>query len=206
MDSVTTTEDVPYLEFLRRRTFSELIRTYKMTTGAGSFLGTWLPLPFGFTVRPYQLGRDARLFTRLYNSCFSEVSDFRPLNVSQMQLIESEHNFSPELLPLLYEKDGKAIGFARGVASRTHECWIEAIGVLPKWRRQGLGRFLLLSLMHLLSIRKPTSKLVLRVQADNRGARELYRSVGFIECECEIRMRSYVSCGPVAVLVCHDER
>ncbi len=61
------------------------------------------------------------------------------------------------------------------------EAHIMTLAVQPEWRRQGLGRWLLLSMLEEARAHAaPALTLVtLEVRPSNRAARELYRSLGF---------------------------
>jgi len=71
----------------------------------------------------------------------------------------------------------RVVGFA-GVWLMVDEAHITTFGVHPEWRRQGIGRQLLLNLVDLggaLHARRMT----LEVRASNDAAQTLYRSFGF---------------------------
>lgn len=71
----------------------------------------------------------------------------------------------------------RVVGFA-GVWLMVDEAHITTFGVHPEWRRQGIGRQLLLNLVDLgetLSARRMT----LEVRVSNEPAQALYRSFGF---------------------------
>ena len=69
------------------------------------------------------------------------------------------------------------VGFA-GVWLMVDEAHITTFGVHPDWRRQGIGRQLLLNLAE-LSITIGARRMTLEVRASNLGAQALYRSFGF---------------------------
>ena len=69
------------------------------------------------------------------------------------------------------------VGFA-GVWLMVDEAHITTFGVHPDWRRQGVGRQLLLNLAE-LSIAIGARRMTLEVRASNEGAKALYQSFGF---------------------------
>ena len=71
----------------------------------------------------------------------------------------------------------RVVGFA-GVWLMVDEAHITTFGVHPDWRRQGVGRQLLLNLAE-LSIAIGARRMTLEVRASNEVAQALYRSFGF---------------------------
>ena len=55
---------------------------------------------------------------------------------------------------------------------------IQTIGLLPEWRRRGIGRELLLQLSA-EAVRRGATESLLEVRADNVGAQALYRELGY---------------------------
>lgn len=72
--------------------------------------------------------------------------------------------------------DGKMIGF---IAGDPHPArgfsWIATVGVLPEWRRQGIGRALITA----CEARITTPRIRLTVRRDNHTAIRLYESMGY---------------------------
>jgi ribosomal-protein-alanine N-acetyltransferase len=71
----------------------------------------------------------------------------------------------------------RVVGFA-GVWLMVDEAHITTFGVHPDWRRQGVGRQLLINLAE-LSIAIGARRMTLEVRASNESAQALYRSFGF---------------------------
>jgi ribosomal-protein-alanine N-acetyltransferase len=71
------------------------------------------------------------------------------------------------------------VGFA-GVWAMVDDAHITTFGVHPDWRRQAIGRQLLLNLAE-LSIAIGAKRMTLEVRASNTAAQALYRSFGFDE-------------------------
>jgi ribosomal-protein-alanine N-acetyltransferase len=72
----------------------------------------------------------------------------------------------------------KVIGFA-GVWLMVDEAHITTFGVHPDWRRQGVGRRLLLRLVD-LSIELRAARMTLEVRVSNTAAQALYHRFGFV--------------------------
>jgi [ribosomal protein S18]-alanine N-acetyltransferase len=71
----------------------------------------------------------------------------------------------------------RVVGFA-GIWLMVDEAHVTTFGVHPDWRRQGIGRHLLLNLAE-LSVAIGARRMTLEVRASNLGAQALYRSFGF---------------------------
>jgi len=69
------------------------------------------------------------------------------------------------------------VGFG-GVWLMVDEAHVTTIGVHPAWRRQGVGRRLLVALID-LSEQLRASRVTLEVRAGNLGAQALYAELGF---------------------------
>ena len=79
----------------------------------------------------------------------------------------------------LAKKDGKAVGYS-GMYTVLDEGYVTNIGVLPDYRRNGLGRRLTQSLID-YSVEKELSFISLEVRVSNFRAIELYKSLDFKE-------------------------
>ena len=74
--------------------------------------------------------------------------------------------------------DDQPVGFAL-LRNLGDEAEILSIGVLPKWRRQGIGRALLNAVVAAAS-GQSLGSIVLEVAIDNDAAHRLYRRSGFL--------------------------
>jgi ribosomal protein S18 acetylase RimI-like enzyme len=82
----------------------------------------------------------------------------------------------PDVIRLKAVVDGRMVGFIAGDPRRTEGLgWIATLGVLPEYRRQGIGRALLLECEKRLN----TARLRLCVRLDNSGAIRLYEQEGY---------------------------
>jgi [ribosomal protein S18]-alanine N-acetyltransferase len=71
----------------------------------------------------------------------------------------------------------RVVGFA-GIWLMVDEAHVTTFGVHPDWRRQGIGRQLLLNLAE-LSAAIGARRMTLEVRATNHAAQALYRAFGF---------------------------
>lgn len=85
--------------------------------------------------------------------------------------------------------DGAIDGYAGLLAPRgSGQADVQTIAVVDRVRRRGLGRTLMFALLDEARLRGAT-EVFLEVRADNPGARDLYRSLGF--AEIGVRPRYY---------------
>jgi ribosomal-protein-alanine N-acetyltransferase len=95
----------------------------------------------------------------------------------------------------------RVVGYA-GVWIIIDEAHITNVAVHPDFRRQGLGRGLMLEMMR-LSIYSGANRMTLEVRPSNTAARSLYQSLGF--CERGLRRRYYKETGEDAIIMWHDD-
>ena len=82
----------------------------------------------------------------------------------------------PNVIRLKAEENGKMIGFIAGDPRPSQGfSWIATVGVLPDYRRQGIGRALLNQCEEQLS----TPRVRLSVRKENVNAIQLYRDEGY---------------------------
>ena len=82
----------------------------------------------------------------------------------------------PDVIRLKAVQDGKMIGFIAGDPRRAKGfSWIATVGVLPDYRRQGIGR----RLLRLCESQLPTTRVRLSVRISNENAIQLYRQEGY---------------------------
>lgn len=71
----------------------------------------------------------------------------------------------------------RVVGFA-GIWLMVDDAHVTTFGVHPEWRRQGVGRSMLLGLSE-LAMRIGARRMTLEVRVSNEAAQALYRSFGF---------------------------
>ena len=134
------------------------------------------------------------------------VDDMRVADVAQVQEIE-RLSFSTPWPTYAFEQELRANRLARYVVARiaepegervvgfaglwlmVDEAHITTFGVHPAWRRQGVGRRLMLRLFD-LAADLGALRMTLEVRVSNTAAQELYRSFGFTIAGTRLRYYS----------------
>ena len=87
---------------------------------------------------------------------------------------------SPGVVRLKAIDEGMMVGFIAGARPRSDGvAWIRSVGVLPEFRRRGLGR----DLLHVCEERLNSRRLRLAVRASNNTAIRLYAGEGYAQAE-----------------------
>jgi len=149
--------------------------------------------------RPFVVGRDETPWLDVNNRAFVGHPDQGGWTPEQFRRLEAEPWFEPEGF-LLHEREGRLAGFCW---TKVHEQVEPALGELfvvavdPDFQGLGLGRQLVLAGLEWLSRRRSGGKnlewAILYVDASNRAALGLYRSMGF---EVHHGDRAYVGVVP----------
>jgi len=131
------------------------------------------------------------------------VDEMRPSDIAQVHEIE-RLSFSAPWPTYAFEQELRANRLARYVVARAadpsgervvgfagvwlmvDEAHITTFGVHPGWRRQGIGRRLLLRLIE-VSMELGAARMTLEVRVSNMPAQELYRSFGFTIAGTRVR-------------------
>ena len=154
-------------------------KTYLELEWADDILQNLL-LPENYKVRSFILGKDDKALTDLQNTAFSEHWGFCPNLVEEIRnrvqmersqpegilFIENESSIAGYNWTLLSENSGDKVG------------WIAMTGIHPNFRRNRLGRAVVLAGMHSL-IKRGAKSIELEVDSENTPARKLYKSLGF---------------------------
>lgn len=117
-----------------------------------------------------------------------ETSTFAPDDWSRDSMLSELRSEHTRYLIGLSD-DGDVVGYAGVLApSGSTDADIQTIAVAPEARRSGVGRALMVELIaHAASV--GAHAVFLEVRADNPGAQQLYRSLGFVDIA--VRPRYY---------------
>jgi ribosomal protein S18 acetylase RimI-like enzyme len=97
------------------------------------------------TIRRFVEGVDEADWLRVQNEAYKQFEDFRPDTVEDMELSKKTPNFSSSGM-FIAEQDGIPVGVVNAFVDRFREEKIgslRVLGVVPEFRRRGIGRRLL---------------------------------------------------------------
>ena len=132
-----------------------------------------------YSIRPATGEGDLALLSALECECFADAWGEGE--------IRSHLGASTALTLLCYDEADRAIGYLFG-SCLPPEGEVYRVAVLPKARKCGVGRFILLSFLDILQ-RRGADVCFLEVRESNTAARALYASVGF--CPVGLRKNYY---------------
>lgn len=142
--------------------------------------------PAGFTLRQVQGEQDAEAWVQMYNQTFIDHWNHHNATVEKFKHGLTQPNYRPELDLIAIAPDGTFAAFCdcgifpeENQRSGRNEGWIFSLGTRRGFRKQGVGRaMLLVGMQRLKTAGVETARL--SVDADNpNGAGGLYESVGF---------------------------
>lgn len=96
-------------------------------------------------VRRFVVGEDEATWLRVLNEAYKEYEDFRPDTIEEMELSEKSPSFDASGM-LIAELEGKPVGVVNAFVDRhrTEKVGsLRVLGVVPEFRRRGVGRSLL---------------------------------------------------------------
>ena len=155
------------------------VKTYLELEWQGGILQDLL-LPENYQIRPFLLRQDEEALTNLQNIAFSEHWGFCPNSVEEIKNRVQMERSRPEGI-IFIENESSIAGYNWTLLSENAEDkvgWISMTGIHPDFRRNRLGRAVVLAGMHSL-ITRGAKSIELEVDSENIPARELYQSLGF---------------------------
>ncbi|MDQ5825949.1 MAG: GNAT family N-acetyltransferase [Chloroflexota bacterium] len=141
----------------------------------------------GVTLRTYRRPEDNAATLQALNSSFADNFDFQPLSDSRWEYAMSASYVRPDLSWVAEPSDepGRIVGFSvcwiteeENERTGRKEGWVEGLGVVREWRRQGIGRALLLNSLH--SLRSAGMEAALAdVDSESEAPTRLFQLAGF---------------------------
>jgi mycothiol synthase len=93
-------------------------------------------------IRSFVEGEDEEVWIRIQNEAYREYEDFRPDTMEDMEVWKKSPNFDPTGM-FIAELDGRPIGTVNAYIDKKREekkGFLRALGVVPEFRRKGVGR------------------------------------------------------------------
>jgi mycothiol synthase len=157
-------------------------------------------LPEGFTVRAVDAEQDAEAWVEMFNQSFIDHWNHQDFTVREFHYYCSLSFYRANLNLVAVAPDGTFAAFCESAIypednrrSGRSEGWIGVLGTRRGFRRQGLGRAMLLAGLQVLQ-NAGMEMAILGVDADNpSGALGLYQSVGFQQQRRTIVLRKQLA-------------
>jgi mycothiol synthase len=187
------------IDLSQRQGFSPTRYFFRMTRSLAEPIPA-STLPEGFTLRPVNAEQDAEAWVAMFNQSFIDHWNHHDLTLRDFHYYCSLSFYRPELNLVAVAADGTFAAFCESNIfpednARTGrlEGWVGVLGTRRGFRRQGLGRAMLLAgLRALQNVGMETA--LLGVDADNpSGALGLYQSVGFEQSRRSIVLRKQLA-------------
>jgi len=132
------------------------------------------------TIRRFIQGKDEEVWLKIYNAAYKEYDDFRPSTMEDMEKAEKSPNFDATGR-FIAEWNGEPVGCVNAYVDKKREekkGFIRTLGVIPEFRRRGIGRTLVEKAIE--SIRERGMKRVdAWTEKDRVACKSLFLSMGF---------------------------
>lgn len=131
-------------------------------------------------IREFVMGEDEEVWLSVRNASFSEYDDFRPGTMEDMEIWEKEPGFDPVGM-FIVELNGEPIGRVQAYIDKQRKekkGFIQGLGVVPEFRKRGIGRKLAKKAIESLRGRgMETAQCGIR--GDMPVGKHLFESMGF---------------------------
>lgn len=131
-------------------------------------------------IRNFVKGKDEETWLTIGNEAFKEYDDFRPTTMEDMKIWEKNPIFNTEGM-FIAELNGKSVGRVNAFVDKMREDkkgFIDKLGVIPRFRRKGVGRELVNRALQSLKERgMETAETWTR--EDRPVCKRLFESMGF---------------------------
>lgn len=129
-----------------------------------------------------------KAFTELLNHYMEDpMGDYPPLDASQQDALTTALSQHPTAEVLLIKSENQYVGMSTVFTNFSTfkikpYLYIHDVVVLKEFRGKGYGKMLMEELIR-VSAERGYCKLTLEVREDNPAAQQVYRSLGFEECD-----------------------
>jgi len=131
-------------------------------------------------IRKFVKGKDEEIWIRIWNEAFKEFEDERAMTMEDMTLRENDPRFSAEGM-FIAEWKGEPVGLVNAYVDKNREekkGFIRDLGVIPNFRRRGIGRKLVETAIESLKERG-MEKVEVWATEEMKNSKKLYESMGF---------------------------
>lgn len=137
-------------------------------------------VPILLKIRHFERGSDEQVWVDVLNRAFKEYEDFRPYTAENWEIWERNPNFDDAGI-FIAEWNGMPVGCVNAFVDREREekkGFIHNLGVIPEYRRNGIGRELLRKAVQ--SLKERGMELAEAVLLKGKVASKiLFESMGF---------------------------
>jgi mycothiol synthase len=174
-ESVGASGERLYARLGLREVFAELVMSAELAEPGLADRGFAAAVPPGLKISAWTTDLGPAFFAA-YDRSFRDRPGFPGQPESEwITRTTQDEGFAPELSRLAVDEAGDPVGFVTVDAN-----WIAQLGVIPRWRRRGLGDALLALAMSGIAA-AGSATCWLTVATNNPGAIRLYRRAGFAE-------------------------
>jgi len=145
-------------------------------------------------IRGFIKGKDEEVWLKIWNEAFKdyEDGDFRPQTMKDMEIREKDPNFDPQGI-FIAETHAKPVGMVNAFVDKQRKekkGFIQNLGVLPEFRRRGIGRELVNAALQSLKERGMETAEADWVR-ENKPACKFFEFMGFslIRVQSTMRMK-----------------
>lgn len=131
-------------------------------------------------IRKFVQGEDEKVWLRIANEAFKEYDDFRPDTMEDMETYEKSPNFDTTGM-FIVEWNGEPVGMVNAYVDKKRaekKGFIRSLGVLPEFRRKGIGKTLVNKAIESLTERGMES-VEAWSREDKVACKNLFESLGF---------------------------
>lgn len=132
------------------------------------------------TIRRFIQGKDEEVWLEIYNAAYKEYDDFRPITMEDMEKFEKSPNFDATGM-FIAEWNGEPVGCVNAYVDKKREekkGFIRTLGVIPEFRRRGIGKTLVEKAFERLRERG-MKRVESWTEKDKVACKSLFESMGF---------------------------
>jgi len=137
----------------------------------------------GLTFRRFIKGKDEEMWLKVWNAAFKDYNEdeFRPRTIKDIEIREKDPNFDPQGM-FIAEIHAKPVGIVEAFVDKKRKekkGFVSHLGVIPEFRRRGIGRELVNKALKSLKERGMETAEAEWVRGE-KPACKLFESMGFL--------------------------